>query len=174
MLVHITRACSCTSSRGYYFLSMLTLFYLILASRLGLAAHYYSWRLMQLVLGLVGLGTFFCILLFFPETYHPGQRGIDKLDPASLPSWRPVIINPLRPLWLLRSPNLIFVVCNFLRLPSHGHLLIHIRRLWPALQYCLRIMVRISSPRTHFTTYSPHCHISSSPDSYSIYYRALS
>ncbi|CAA7261029.1 unnamed protein product [Cyclocybe aegerita] len=75
----------------------------------GLAAHYFSWRLMQLSLGFVGIAVFFCILLFFPETYHPGERGIDKADPASLPSWRPVLINPLRPLWLLRSPNLLAV-----------------------------------------------------------------
>ncbi|KAJ3513850.1 hypothetical protein NLJ89_g2716 [Agrocybe chaxingu] len=64
---------------------------------------------MQLSLGFVGIAVFFCILFFFPETYHPGERGIDKVDPTSLPSWRPVLINPLRPLWLLRSPNLLAV-----------------------------------------------------------------
>ncbi|KAJ3511710.1 hypothetical protein NLJ89_g3940 [Agrocybe chaxingu] len=75
----------------------------------GLAAHYFSWRLMQLGLGIAGLVMFFCILLFFPETYHPGERGVEKADPASLPSWRPILINPLQPLCLLRSPNLLAV-----------------------------------------------------------------
>ncbi|KAF8812965.1 MFS general substrate transporter, partial [Phlegmacium glaucopus] len=74
------------------------------------AAHYYSWRLLQQFLGLVGLFVFFLIMFFLPETYHPGERGVDKLDPSQLPKWRPVILNPLRPLWLLRSPNLLAVV----------------------------------------------------------------
>ncbi|KAF8804007.1 MFS general substrate transporter [Phlegmacium glaucopus] len=75
----------------------------------GFAAHYYSWRLLQQFLGLVGLFVFFLIMFFLPETYHPGERGVDKLDPSQLPKWRPVILNPLRPLWLLRSPNLLAV-----------------------------------------------------------------
>ena len=76
----------------------------------GFATHYYSWRFMQLFLGLVGLLVFFLILFFLPETYHPNQRGVDKLDPSLLSKWRPVILNPLQPLWLLRSPNLFVVV----------------------------------------------------------------
>lgn len=76
----------------------------------GFATHYYSWRFMQLSLGLVGLLVFFLILFFLPETYHPNQRGVDKLDPGLLSKWRPVILNPLQPLWLLRSPNLFVVV----------------------------------------------------------------
>ena len=65
---------------------------------------------MQVALGIVGLLSFLAILLFFPETYHPGKRGVDKLDPSTHPRWRPVILNPLQPLWLLRSPNLLAVV----------------------------------------------------------------
>jgi hypothetical protein len=76
----------------------------------GFATHYYSWRLMQLILGLVGLLVFFLLLFFLPETYHPNQRGVDNLDPSLLSKWRPVILNPLQPLWLLRSPNLLVVV----------------------------------------------------------------
>ncbi|KIM49869.1 hypothetical protein M413DRAFT_117879 [Hebeloma cylindrosporum] len=76
----------------------------------GLAAHYFSWRLMQLALGFVGLVIFVFALLVFPETYHPGERGVDKVDHAELPTWRPVFVNPLRPLLLLRSPNLMAVV----------------------------------------------------------------
>lgn len=65
---------------------------------------------MQLVLGLVGFFVFFLILFFLPETYHPNKRGVDNLDPSLLSKWRPVILNPFQPLWLLRSPNLLFVV----------------------------------------------------------------
>ncbi|KAF8889821.1 hypothetical protein BD779DRAFT_1519102 [Infundibulicybe gibba] len=54
------------------------------------------------------------LLLFFPETSHPGKRGIDKLQPAPASSlwrsWKPFLINPLRPLSLLRSPNILAVV----------------------------------------------------------------
>jgi len=100
---------------------------------------------MQFSLGIVGLGTFFCILLSFPETYHPGERGVDKVDPTSLPTWRPVVINPLRPLWLLRSPNLTFVVRNFLHLPSCGGLLTDAKTL-AGFTALLADYGRISSP----------------------------
>ena len=78
--------------------------------RVGLAAHYYSWRFMQQFLGLVGFLVFFIVIFFLPETSHPNKRGVDNLDPGLLPKWRPVILNPLGPLWLLRSPNLLVVV----------------------------------------------------------------
>ncbi|KAF8802957.1 hypothetical protein BYT27DRAFT_7305603 [Phlegmacium glaucopus] len=73
------------------------------------ATHYYSWRIMQLAFGVIGLLLFLAILLLFPETYHPGLRGVDKIDPDLHPRWRPVLLNPLQPLWLLRSPNLLAV-----------------------------------------------------------------
>jgi MFS family permease len=76
----------------------------------GFATHYYSWRFMQLLLGLVGFLVFFLILFFLPETYHPNKRGVDNFDPSLLSKWRPVILNPFQPLWLLRSPNLLIVV----------------------------------------------------------------
>ncbi|KAF9043989.1 major facilitator superfamily domain-containing protein [Panaeolus papilionaceus] len=75
----------------------------------GIAAHYFSWRLMQSTLGVVGIMAFILIAFTLPETSHPGQRGVDKVDPSSLPTWRPVFVNPLGPLWLLRSPNLLAV-----------------------------------------------------------------
>ena len=65
---------------------------------------------MQLSLGIVGLIVFFLMIFSLPETYHPGERGVDKLDPNLLPKWRPVILNPLRLFWLLRSPDLFAVV----------------------------------------------------------------
>ena len=65
---------------------------------------------MQLALGFVGLIVFVFVLFVFPETYHPGERGVDKADPSELPTWRPILLNPLKPLLLLRSPNLLAVV----------------------------------------------------------------
>ena len=62
---------------------------------------------MQLSLGGVGLLTFFWILFAFPETYHPGKRGVDMLPPDTRP---PLLLNPLSPLKLLKSPNLLAVV----------------------------------------------------------------
>ena len=43
----------------------------------GFATHYASWRVMQGSLGTTGFIIFVSILLFFPETSHPGARGID-------------------------------------------------------------------------------------------------
>jgi predicted MFS family arabinose efflux permease len=81
--------------------------------RVGFAAHYYSWRFMQQFLGLSGLLVFVLIIIYLPETYHPKKRGVDNIDPNLLPKWRPVILNPLKPLGLLRSPNLLIVVRIF-------------------------------------------------------------
>ena len=89
------------------------LFYWSYCLRVGFAAHYFSWRFMQHFLGLFGVLVFFIMIFYLPETYHPNKRGVDNLDPSLLPKWRPVILNPLRPLWLLRSPNLLFVVSVF-------------------------------------------------------------
>ncbi len=75
---------------------------------------------MQFILAGAGFLGFVCIFLFFPETSHPGVRGIEKPrqtrqieedQGGSLKEnhlgW--VWVNPLRPLWLLRSPNLLAV-----------------------------------------------------------------
>ncbi|KAF5330124.1 hypothetical protein D9611_010546 [Ephemerocybe angulata] len=90
----------------------------------GLSAHYASWRLPQLVMGLSGLFVFVLVYAFLPETSHPGERGVDKVKSlsdegaAALRSERPlrrftktlpIFINPLRPLALMRNPNLLFV-----------------------------------------------------------------
>lgn len=76
----------------------------------GIAAHYFSWRLLQVGLGGVGLLVWLVTLFIFPETYHPGERGVDKADPATLSKWRPVVLNPFNALWILRSPNMLAVV----------------------------------------------------------------
>ncbi|KAF9554259.1 MFS general substrate transporter [Agrocybe pediades] len=76
------------------------------------AAHWSSgWRTVQAVLGLAGAIIFFIVYFFFPETSHPGTRGIDKLrvDHSSNAPVGFVFINPLRPMLLLRSPNLLLI-----------------------------------------------------------------
>ncbi|KAF8809325.1 MFS general substrate transporter [Phlegmacium glaucopus] len=77
----------------------------------GSAAFYYSWRAMQAFLGVIGLVEFGCMYFLFPETSQPGARGIDKLaseDGLRHPA-KFIFINPLRPLALLRSPNLFLI-----------------------------------------------------------------
>ena len=50
------------------------------------------------------------IVFFFPETAHPGSRGVDKAQgPPKLLVW----VNPLRCLTFLRSPNIMAIVRNF-------------------------------------------------------------
>jgi hypothetical protein len=68
---------------------------------------------MQLTIALLGCVVFVTMLLFFPETSHPGTRGIDKRRlECSEGGQRSdlVFINPIKSLWLLRSPNLLAVV----------------------------------------------------------------
>ena len=94
---------------------------------------------MQIVLALVTLGVLIPIVLFFPETSHPGTLGIDKLPLPSVTSERevrataeeeeegvreerrnpisslfrfkmPVMLNPFEALLMLRSPNLLAMV----------------------------------------------------------------
>ncbi|KAF8163980.1 MFS general substrate transporter [Pholiota molesta] len=77
----------------------------------GAVSHYFSWRIMQGSIGIIGLVAFFSMLLFFPETSQPGARGIDKLKIEEGPKWRKrfIFVNPLRPMLLLRSPNLLLI-----------------------------------------------------------------
>ncbi|GJJ15289.1 hypothetical protein Clacol_009565 [Clathrus columnatus] len=44
----------------------------------GFLATYASWRIMQIVLGIFGFIAFLIVLVYLPETSHPGERGIDK------------------------------------------------------------------------------------------------
>lgn len=55
----------------------------------------------------------------FPETSHPGTRGVDQFQESGrvLLKWRPVILNPLPQLLDLRSPTVLAVlVIDFLAL----------------------------------------------------------
>ncbi|TFK18414.1 MFS general substrate transporter, partial [Coprinopsis marcescibilis] len=88
----------------------------------GFAAHYASWRLMQFALGCIGVVLFVVMLRYFPETSHPGARkvdqlkklvdyedGVDSRNAEPRRYWRsklPVLLNPLSPLGILRSPIL--------------------------------------------------------------------
>lgn len=62
---------------------------------------------MQWALGGVGLLAFLLMYFLFPETSQPGTRGIDKILKEQA-GFR--FINPLRPMLLLRSPNLFLIV----------------------------------------------------------------
>jgi predicted MFS family arabinose efflux permease len=85
----------------------------------GFVAYYYSWRAMQLVLFASALLAFLCMYLYLPETSQTIARDADKIDkqtdiPVGQASRRFVILNPLKDLELLRSPNLLAVVCLLL------------------------------------------------------------
>ena len=85
----------------------------------GWTTEYYSWRVMQGILALVGLIAFTTFYFLFPETSQPGTRGIDKMKAANeIDSSKSFIfINPLQSLWLLRSPIMVSTV-EFLGLIS--------------------------------------------------------
>ncbi|KAJ7782795.1 MFS general substrate transporter [Mycena metata] len=77
-------------------------------------AKYSSWRNVQLGLFFVGLAVFLAMLIFLPETSHPGTLGREKNEAAdsenqSSRKFKWVWLNPFACLWLLRSPNLLFV-----------------------------------------------------------------
>ena len=77
----------------------------------GYITHYYSWRAVHGILSLVGLIGFATFYFLFPETSHPGARGIDKMNEGEgINSSSFVFINPLEPLWLLRSPSMLLTV----------------------------------------------------------------
>jgi len=78
----------------------------------GTVSYYFSWRIMQGSIGVVGLIALIAMFFFFPETSQPGARGIDKLEAEEGDRYRKrfVFLNPLRPMLLLRSPNL-FLIC---------------------------------------------------------------
>lgn len=67
---------------------------------------------MQLVLAVSGVLALACVIAFFPETMPPNTRGIDKKCQETGRRWSFEFINPLTPLWLLRSPLLMGVVSD--------------------------------------------------------------
>lgn len=101
----------------------------------GITAHYWSWRAVHYSLAASGFGALVCIFFFFPETSHPNSRGIDEYRKAgkALPKWRPVILNPLSQLLMLRSPILLFMVYCF------------------PFYHCQSRLIRTSSPSSPFS-----------------------
>jgi MFS family permease len=100
----------------------------------GLATHYASWRVMHLAIAAAAVLVFVLMLTSLPETVHPGTRGVDRDREAARKiitrdgevaleadgpenatdrgnGWGIKLLNPLGGLWLMRSPNLLFVVC---------------------------------------------------------------
>ncbi|KAG1867159.1 major facilitator superfamily domain-containing protein [Suillus subalutaceus] len=74
----------------------------------GAATQYWSWRNLHYSIGAWGLVQMLLLYLSFPETSHPGTLGIDKIRRRR---WIHITwVNPLRSLWLLRSPNLFAIM----------------------------------------------------------------
>ncbi|KAH6919132.1 major facilitator superfamily domain-containing protein [Coprinopsis sp. MPI-PUGE-AT-0042] len=92
----------------------------------GMAVFLSSWRSIQTIIGVAVALIFVSMLLFFPETSHPGTTGKEKKG-ASHPTWRPVLLNFLSPLWMLRSPALFLVaILSFLTLATYYVLMVPI------------------------------------------------
>lgn len=78
----------------------------------GLSSFYYSWRATQYGLLVFAAVSLVLTIFFQPETSQPGARGVDKMiEEKGKASW--VWLNPLACLAMLRSPNILFVVCVF-------------------------------------------------------------
>ncbi|TDL18887.1 MFS general substrate transporter [Rickenella mellea] len=75
----------------------------------GVAAYYFTWRHMHWSLMFCALMCFLSVVFFLPETSHPGSRGIEKLETDRRKPFHVVWLNPLKSVWLLRSPNLMAV-----------------------------------------------------------------
>lgn len=72
---------------------------------------------MQAVQGLLGFIALAFVIACLPETMRLGTRGIDTSNAMDLKEKRAtrlVFLNPLSPLWLMKSPILLMTV----RLPS--------------------------------------------------------
>ncbi|KZT41075.1 MFS general substrate transporter [Sistotremastrum suecicum HHB10207 ss-3] len=74
----------------------------------GMVAERFSWRVMQASLGVVGLIALVFVLIFLPETSHPGVRGIDhaqeEIKHGKKGVRKFVLLNPLSALALMKSP----------------------------------------------------------------------
>ena len=64
------------------------------------------------ILGLAALIIFTFMYFLLPETSQPGARGIDEMKAINGidKSKSFVFVNPLQPLWLLRSPTMLLMV----------------------------------------------------------------
>jgi hypothetical protein len=80
----------------------------------GAAAYYWSWRSLQWSIGLWGFLEMVFIYLFLPETSHSHSGSIRQLTTPFNFVW----INPFSSIWLLRSPNIMAVVCFRCAMPK--------------------------------------------------------
>ncbi|KAF9495232.1 MFS general substrate transporter [Pleurotus eryngii] len=86
----------------------------------GIATQYSSWRMLQWGFLIYGLALLISMVLWLPETSHPGALGIanvledqNQQESRYTPSrrkWRWVWLNPFSCLGLLRSPNIMLVM----------------------------------------------------------------
>jgi len=72
----------------------------------GLVIAQASWRTLQFCLGVMGCLIFIFMFFYFPETSHPGTRGIEQILRSSRKN---LVVNPFKPLALLRSPNILAI-----------------------------------------------------------------
>ncbi|KAG8217168.1 major facilitator superfamily domain-containing protein [Butyriboletus roseoflavus] len=94
-----------------------TLFGLAIAPPIGGAlAQFWSWRGFQAALGVWGVIQMLLLALFFPETAHPGSRGIDNERGSKKLL---IFVNPFRCLTFLRSPNILAIVRTFNLMALH-------------------------------------------------------
>jgi len=80
----------------------------------GSVAHYASWRIMQASIGVGSIIVFAIFWVAFPETFHPGLMGVDKLRAESRKQGKKyeetfVWINPFASVALLKSPPLLII-----------------------------------------------------------------
>ncbi|KAJ7714934.1 MFS general substrate transporter [Mycena olivaceomarginata] len=73
-------------------------------------SRYSSWRNVQFGLFFVGLFVFLGMFALLPETSIPEESEETTIDRERKFKW--VWLNPFSCLWLLRSPNLLFVACT--------------------------------------------------------------
>lgn len=74
----------------------------------GAIAHYFSWRLVQHALGIMGLIGLVPIFFWVPETLDPDLLRTKQKGGEKQLGW--VWLNPFSGLSLLRSPNIVIVV----------------------------------------------------------------
>ena len=121
----------------------------------GWVTHYYSWRAMHGIFGLLGLIAFTTIYFLFPETSQPGARGIDKLEAehGTNSSRSFVFINPLHSLLLLRSPIILLTVRFYaMRLGKTNQLMISKRVSLDLHLWCprfVRFFIKLGYAVTH-------------------------
>lgn len=74
----------------------------------GMIAHYFSWRVLQHMLGVMGFVGLVPIIFLLPETLDPDLLRTKQKGGEQQSGW--VWLNPFSSLTLLRSPNILAMV----------------------------------------------------------------